>query len=154
MRVQRLLLRFLWVVTLTMMAGALPAFAQVTTGALVGTVTDAQGQVVPGAPVTIKNVSQGTSTTVHTDDNGAYAAPFLNPGTYEITIEVQGFRKLVHPDVVIQVNSRVRVDAALDVVPLGPVTLGRTRFGADVKVSIDEIDAYHVNVPCTRATFT
>ena len=59
MRVQRLLLGLSWVV---MMAGALPAVAQVTTGSLVGTVTDAQGQVVPGAPVTITNVSQGTAT--------------------------------------------------------------------------------------------
>ena len=111
MRAQRLLLGFSWVVRV-MLAGALPAAAQVTTGSLVGTVTDAQGQVVPGAPVTIKNVSQGTATTVHTDDNGAYAAPFLNPGTYEVSIEVQGFRKHVHPDVVVQVNSRVRIDAS------------------------------------------
>jgi hypothetical protein len=62
MRVQRLLLGFSWVswvVMMLMLAGALPAAAQVTTGSLVGTVTDAQGQVVPGAPVTIKNVSQG-----------------------------------------------------------------------------------------------
>ena len=84
MRVQRLLLGFLWVVVMVM-AGAPPADAQVTTGSLVGTVTDAQGQVVPGAPVTIKNVSQGTATTVHTDDNGAYTAPFLIPGTYAIS---------------------------------------------------------------------
>ena len=56
MRAQRLLLGFfLWVAT--MMAGALPAIAQVTTG--------------------------------------AYTAPFLNPGTYEVTIEVQGFQKAI-----------------------------------------------------------
>ena len=102
MRVQRLLLGFLWLVM--MLAGALPATAQVTTGSLVGTVTDAQGQVVPGAPVTIRNVAQGTTTTVHSDENGAYTAPFLNPGTYEVTVEVQGFRKHVHPDVVVQVD--------------------------------------------------
>lgn len=42
-----------------------------------------------------------------------------------------------------------RLDAAFDIVRLGPVTLGRATFGADVKVSIDEIDAYHVNLPCT-----
>jgi hypothetical protein len=120
MRVQRLLLGSLWVVM--MLAGALPADAQVTTGSVVGTVTDAQGQIVPGAPVTIKNVSQGTATTVHTDENGAYVAPFLNPGTYEISVEVQGFRKHVHADVVVQVNSRVRIDAELQLGALEETT--------------------------------
>ena len=54
--------------------------AQVTTGSIVGTVSDTQGQVVPGATVVIKEVGKQTSTTVVTDANGAYTAPFLNPG--------------------------------------------------------------------------
>ncbi|WP_433384474.1 AraC family transcriptional regulator [Actinoplanes sp. CA-142083] len=41
------------------------------------------------------------------------------------------------------------LDACLDVVRLGPVTLGMVRFGAELRISITEIDAYQINVPRT-----
>jgi hypothetical protein len=96
--------------------------AQVTTGSIVGTVSDTQGQVVPGATVVIKEVGKQTSTTVVTDANGSYTAPFLNPGTYEVEIELTGFKKHVRQGIVVQVNDRARVDASLEVGQLTEVT--------------------------------
>ena len=49
-----------------------PIAAQVTTGTIVGTVTDSNG-VVPGASVVIHEVNRGTSDTVVTDAGGSYA---------------------------------------------------------------------------------
>src|SRR4249920_1407894 len=47
--------------------------------------------VVPGANVTIREVSKNTSDTYVTDQNGSYSAPFLTPGTYAVEVHVQGF---------------------------------------------------------------
>ena len=92
-----------------------PAAAQVSTGSIVGTVLDSTGQVVPGAQVTIRNVNRNTSTTLVTDQNGAYAALFLVPGTYEVQVTLQGFKSWVRSDLVLQVNDRLRIDASLEV---------------------------------------
>ena len=56
-----------------------PVVAQVTTGTIVGTVTDAGG-VVPGATVTVREVNKGTTSTYVTDATGNYTASFLVPG--------------------------------------------------------------------------
>ena len=61
--------------------------AQVTTGTIVGTVTDSNG-VVPGANVVIHEVNRGTSNTFVTDGAGSYTAPFLTPGTYRVEVNV------------------------------------------------------------------
>src|SRR5690242_7680206 len=47
------------------------------------------------------------------------------------------------------VDRSQRLDSRLDVIRIGPVTLGRVRFGAELNISIEEIDAYQVNVPCS-----
>jgi hypothetical protein len=96
--------------------------AQVTTGSIVGTVSDTQGQVVPGATVAIKEIGKQTVTTVVTDANGSYIAPFLNPGTYEVEVELTGFKKYVRQGITVQVNDRARVDASLEVGQLTEVT--------------------------------
>ena len=110
MRVARLLAV---VVSILAPAAAPPAIAQVTTGTLVGTVTDSGG-VVPGATVTVRHVNRGTTTTFTTDPSGAYTAPFLVPGTYAVEVEMQGFKKWVRNDIVLEVNQRARVDALLE----------------------------------------
>jgi hypothetical protein len=101
---------------------AATASAQVTTGSIVGTVTDTQGQVVPGATVAIREVGKQTVTSVTSDANGNYVAPFLNPGTYEVEVELSGFKKYLRQGVVVQVNDRTRIDASLEVGQLTEVT--------------------------------
>ena len=93
---------------------AAPATAQVTTGTIIGTVTD-QGGVVPGANVTISEVNRGTSDTFVTDSAGSYNAPFLTPGTYRVEVNVSGFKKWVREGIIIQVNQRARVDVSLEI---------------------------------------
>jgi hypothetical protein len=90
------------------------AQAQVTTGTILGTVKDAQGQLVAGATVTVTEAGKQTSSVYVTDATGSYVAPFLIPGTYEVAVELQGFRKHVRRGVVLQVNQRARVDVTLE----------------------------------------
>ena len=94
--------------------GSSPVAAQVTTGTIVGTVSDAGG-VVPGATVSVREVNKGTTTTYVTDETGNYTASFLVPGTYAVEVNVQGFKKSVREGIILQVNQRARVDVTLEV---------------------------------------
>lgn len=89
--------------------------AQVTTGTIFGTVTDQQGAIVAGAAVTGVNDGQGTTFTRTTDQTGAFVVPFLIPGTYRVTVEQPGFKRAEQRDIVVTVNSQVRVDLVLTV---------------------------------------
>src|SRR3954470_6672937 len=90
-----------------------PVAAQVSTGTIVGTVSDSNG-IVPGATVTIREVNRGTSDTFVTDATGSHTAPFLTPGTYTVEASVAGFKKWSRAGVILQVNQRARVDITLE----------------------------------------
>ncbi len=113
-----------------LLAGA-PGEAQVTAGTIMGSVKDEQGAAVPAANVTVTEVNKGTVGTYTTDADGSFQAPFLIPGTYDVAVELTGFRKYTHRGVVLQVNQRARVDVTLavggltdatEVVGLAPLT--------------------------------
>jgi hypothetical protein len=94
---------------------ASPVQAQVTTGTIVGTVKDTAGGVLVGATVVVTEINKRTSSTFITDAQGSYSAPFLIPGSYEVAIELSGFKSYLRKGVVLQVNERARIDAALEV---------------------------------------
>src|SRR6185436_16831712 len=53
--------------------------------------------------------------TSSTNEEGLYRLAYMNPGDYEITFEGQGFKKLVHANIVVRSTETARVDAALEV---------------------------------------
>ena len=65
--------------------------AQVDTGWIAGTVTDASGAVVPNASVTAKSVATGAERTVQTNSSGQYTIPALIPGQYEVSVKAPNF---------------------------------------------------------------
>jgi hypothetical protein len=101
--------------------------AQVTTGTIFGTVRDKSGSIVAGAQVIITETTKGTSQPYVTDEEGSYNAPFLNPGTYSVTVEHQGFRKQIQTGIVLQVDQKARVDFEMDI---GAVTESTTVIAA------------------------
>jgi hypothetical protein len=73
-----------------------PARTQtIVTGALSGTVTDATGAAVTNAKVTLTNDATGETQSTETSPAGAYQFPFLKPGKYSISVEKDGFQRLV-----------------------------------------------------------
>ena len=68
------------------------AAAQITRGAISGTVRDASGAVVPGATVTVTNVATNISRSAVSDAQGFYRVPALEPGTYTVRTELSGFQ--------------------------------------------------------------
>jgi hypothetical protein len=70
------------------------AVAQEFRGTISGTVTDATGAVVKDARVTITETSTNTINRTKTDSAGQYVVPFLQPGTYQIVVEMASFKKM------------------------------------------------------------
>jgi len=90
-------------------------FGQGTTSRITGTVTDNNGAAVPGASVTLTNPTTNTSLTATTSDNGVYLFDLIAPGTYTLTIEKAGFKKVVSSNVVALINQPTTVNIALEV---------------------------------------
>jgi hypothetical protein len=96
-------------------AGAATAGAQESRGTITGTVVDSSKAVVPGATVTITNVARGTDVTVVTNEIGYFQAPYLISGTYRITVELAGFKKLVREGIEVRVDDRLQLELPLEV---------------------------------------
>jgi hypothetical protein len=89
--------------------------AQVTTGRIVGVVTDPSGSRVPGVAVTITEVQTSTASTVNTDAEGSYGATNLKIGTYKVAFKKEGFEQSIQSNVDVGIGQVVRLDVALKV---------------------------------------
>jgi len=87
--------------------------AQVVSATLTGTVTDSSGAVVPGAAVTATEMNTGVSRSTQTSAEGVYSLPFLNPGTYKVDIDKEGFKRFTEANLQLDVSSVGRVNAML-----------------------------------------
>ena len=67
------------------------AAAQSNAATLNGTVTDASGAVIPRASVTLENTATGTVRTGLTDHSGQFVMPSLDPGSYALRVQKEGF---------------------------------------------------------------
>lgn len=89
--------------------------AQEFRATITGTVTDAQGAVVPNATIRITNTETNATVTTISNVSGVYTAPFLPPGTYNLTAGVQGFKTAVRNDIELRVGDRLQIDITLEV---------------------------------------
>ncbi|MGC1620317.1 MAG: TonB-dependent receptor [Candidatus Acidiferrum sp.] len=101
-------LRFLFVLLVSLIAFSFSTFAQQT--AIVGTVTDPSGAVVPNVTVTITNTDTGVSRNFMTNDAGQYVAPDLQIGHYAVKAAAKGFKASEEKNIVLTVGDRVRAD--------------------------------------------
>src|SRR5215813_5348201 len=96
------------------------SFAQTgATGAIVGTVTDPQGAVVPAADVSILDKSTNTTSKTTTNSAGHYTFSNVGPGVYDIRISKQGFQTATVRDQRVEVGKVLTEDINL---PVGSVT--------------------------------
>ena len=91
------------------------AAAQVSTGTITGTVSDATGAVVPGAAVTVRNVETGITRALTTNERGRFSAPQLPPGSYEISASTSGFQTEVRSGITLTIGREAMVDFSLTV---------------------------------------
>jgi hypothetical protein len=88
-------------------------WGQTFRGSIQGVVTDASGAAIPGAKVKVFSPGTGLSRSLITNDQGAYTASELPLGSYNITVEVQGFRTTTLTGIPVSVGAPARADAKL-----------------------------------------
>src|SRR5262249_36784514 len=109
---------------------AASVFSQ-TFGEITGHVTDLTGAAVPGATVTLTNVSTNASRSTTTTQPGDYSLPSVPPGIYNVKIEQRGFKASVSNNVEVQVQQTVRLDFTLQV--------GAITESIEVQASADQL---------------
>src|SRR5580658_4259939 len=84
-------------------------------GSLLGTITDPSGRPVPEVRVTATETSTAVKQTVTADARGFYSFQSLPVGRYDLDADAPGFKPLRRTGVVIDVDSKVVVDASLEI---------------------------------------
>jgi hypothetical protein len=111
--------RLLFLVAALALVFSTLAFAQRDLGTITGTITDAQSAVVPNVKITIIEVATGLKYEVESGVDGSYIRPALKPGTYTVSAEAKGFRRISQENVVLTGGDRVGVNLTL---PIGDLT--------------------------------
>jgi hypothetical protein len=88
---------------------------QITTGTILGVVTDQSGAVVLGAKITITNIDTGENRTSITDNAGSYVLTALPVGRYSIAAELSGFKKVIVENVPLAVHESLRRNITMTV---------------------------------------
>jgi outer membrane receptor protein involved in Fe transport len=113
MRSINLALRSVLVFTFLLFAAA-GTFAQFH-AVLQGTVSDAQGSIVPGAKVSVTDQSTGVTRETVASDSGFYRVDQLPPGHYTIIVKAAGFKESVNKDIVVEAELPRGFDVQLQV---------------------------------------
>ena len=87
--------------------------AQLTRGAIAGTVRDQNGAVVPGAQVKVTNPQTNVTRETITNDEGFYRVGAVEPGTYTVLVEKDGFSKIENRAVAVQQTQETTLDVEL-----------------------------------------
>ena len=102
---------------LTALMACVPSavFAQTYTATVTGTVVDTGGAAVPQVKVVAVNQATKLENTAETSDAGVYRIPFLPIGSYVISAELAGFKKVLSDVIQLEVNQTARVDLKLEI---------------------------------------
>lgn len=101
-------------VIVALLCAAGPVAAQETRGNINGIVQDKDG-VVPGAVVKITNTDTSQTQQLVTNDKGYFEAVLLNPGTYAVQVELQGFKTLNQTGISLAVGQTINLTLTLEV---------------------------------------
>ena len=93
----------------------LSAAAQEISASITGRVTDASNSAIVGATVQAKDLDRGTEWTSTTNEEGIYAFPRVPAGNYSVRVEARGFKAFVQEQLRLDVNTRARLDASMQV---------------------------------------
>jgi len=143
--------------TALLLMGSL-SYAQIRTGTIAGTVTDTEGEILPGATVELSGEKLlGGVRSFITNERGKFRFPNLMPGEYEVTVTLEGFQTTKRSKLRVNVASTVTVDVILKLATIEEsVTVSAESPVVDVKKSIisTNIDSKLMELlPMRRFTF-
>ena len=108
------------------------ASAQSTDATISGVVVDPTGKVIPGAEVEIVNDATGVYFSSKSNISGIYTVAILPPGQYRIQVSKIGFKTLIKPGIVLNVQSAVAINFTL---PLGATSESVTVEGGASEIN-------------------
>ena len=144
----------------TLLFSLLPASAvgQSGTGSLTGVVRDQNGANLPGVAVTVRNIGTGATRTVTSNEEGRWMVPVLSVGTYEVTYEITGFKKLVRDRVEVEAAVPRTVEDKLEIGDIGAtvnIAEGAALITPDTSALARQLTAEQlVQVPTSTRSFT
>ena len=97
---------------------ALPLAAQSTNGSINGRVLDPSNKVIAGADILVINDATGVKYGGKTNADGIYVVPNLPPGPYRLQVSKVGFKTLIKPDIVLNIQDALSINFTL---PIGAV---------------------------------
>src|SRR5881628_2907217 len=106
--------RCIWSILFMVFLGVVPAVAQ-TQASISGVIHDPTGAVIPGVTVTVTNPATNFVRTAISNEAGVYNFPSLQPGRYNIKVELPGFRTIEQNGVELQIQQSARLDFTLQV---------------------------------------
>ncbi|MCL4814210.1 MAG: TonB-dependent receptor [Vicinamibacteraceae bacterium] len=126
-----------WLLLAALMLPA-TATAQLTRGAISGTVRDTSGAVVPGVTVTVTNIATNATQSAVTDGRGFYRVAALEPGTYDVVVELSGFTTVQQKAIELNAASEVTIDVELRPAGVGEAV---TVTAENVSVTLNKTNA-------------
>ena len=134
------------------------AAGQAVFGSIIGTVTDAQGNAVSGAKVTVTSISKSTTYETTSNESGNFAVTHLIPDEYRVQVEAPGFKAYQVERVDVNADSSVNLDVPLQV---GAVTQTVEVTGDIPQLQTDRADVdvqfsqkYVEDLPILNRNFT
>jgi len=112
-------LRRLFLVSFIWLSFAYSSAAQSPSGTISGIVTDPTGATIASAEVIVVNDATRAQFSGKTNDEGIYVVPNLPPGNYRVQVSKIGFKTIIKPDIVVNVQDALAINFAL---PLGAVS--------------------------------
>src|SRR5687767_12429486 len=146
--------------TLMFLCFAAPAaMAQTgTVGTLTGVVTDPNGANLPGVSVVVKNLATEATRTAITNGDGHWTLPGLPVGTYEVSYEITGFKRLVRDRVEVEASVPRTLEDKLEIGEIGAViniTEGAALITPETSAVARQLSSEQlVEVPTSTRSFT
>ena len=91
------------------------SLGQSTFGTILGTVRDSSGALMPGCVITAENTGTSLRRSSVADESGSYTLPNLEPGSYKVTIEAQGFQVAEYTSIQLLARQTIRIDGQMTI---------------------------------------
>ena len=129
-----------------------------TAGTLTGIVKDPKGANLPGVSVVVKNLATGTTRTAISGEDGHWTTPALPIGTYEVSYECTGFKRLIRDRVEVEASVPRTLEDKLEVGEIGAViniTEGAALITPETSTVARQLTSEQlVEVPTSTRSFT